>query len=222
MKRLLLALLVAAAVTAPALAQANSFIKNGATLYWKASTGDNGTMKVANASGQYFEVEQANERNKSAGIQRLYGAILDNGKRVVLLNVGNWKEVWEGKSSADGVSGTIIAGSSNYSFTISVAPPVAQVSTAPFLLGKTLRWKTNASAGQNGVIRVTGVNGSTFTLEQRNDQNPAAGVTKLDGEIKDGKFYIYNRQWKETWVGTLSGGVVSGKINGTYTFQISE
>ncbi len=219
MKKILLASLVAVMAAVSVSAQAGAFIKNGATLSWKASTGDSGAMKVGNVSGSYFEVDQTNDRNKAAGVQKLYGALVDGGKTVVLLNVGAWKEVWEGKATADGVSGNIIAGSSKYTFSISAAP---MVSTAPFTAGKTLKWKTNASGGQNGTIKVTGASGSTFTIEQYNDKNKAAGATKMDGEVKDGKFYIYNRQWGETWIGTLSGSVVSGKINGAFTFEISE
>jgi len=221
MKRVLLAFLVAAAAVSVS-AQANGFIKNGATLYWKASTGDNGTMTVSNVSGSNFEIDQGNEKNKAAGLQKLYGAILDNGKRVVLLNVGSWKEVWDGPASADGVSGTIFAGTSKYTFSISAVPPAPQISTAPFIAGKTLKWKTNASGGQNGNMKVAAVNGATFKLEQTNVKNRAAGVTKLDGEVKDGKFFIYNRQWNETWEGTLSGKTVKGKINNSHTFEISE
>lgn len=225
MKRVLLACIVTAAAVS-ASAQATGFIKNGATLYWTSSTGDTGTMKVSNVAGANFEVDQANDRNKAAGLQKLYGAVLDGGKKVVLLNVGSWKEVWEGSATASGVSGTIIAGSSKYSFTISATAPAAakeasSASTAPFVAGATLRWKTNAAGGQSGVIKVTEVKGSTFKLEQTNEKNPGAGVTKMDGEVKNGKFYIYNRQWGETWEGTLSGTAVKGKINNTsITFEI--
>jgi hypothetical protein len=217
MKRVLLAFLVAAAAVSVS-AQANGFIKNGATLNWKASTGDNGTMAVSNVSGANFEVAQSNVNNKAAGLQKLYGAILDGGKKVVLLNVGNWKEVWEGTATADGVNGNIITSGQNFTFSISTGAP--EVSTAPFIAGKTLKWKTNANGGQNGNMKVTAVDGATFKLEQTNVKNKGAGVTKLDGEVKDGKFFIYNRQWRETWEGTLSGKTVKGKINNSWTFEI--
>lgn len=231
MKKVLLAFFVAIAMTATASAQPAQFIKTGASLSWKASSGDHGAMKVGTVSGQYFEVEQTNDNNRDAGVQKLYGAILDKGKKIVLLNVGSWKEVWEGTTASDGVSGAITAGAANFTFTISAgaptapaaaAAPAAPVSTAPFLPGKTLKWKTNAAGGQNGTFKVTGVNGPTFTLEQKNDKNMAAGIVKMDGELKDGKFFIYNRQWNETWSGALANGVVSGKINNSYTFQIAE
>jgi outer membrane protein assembly factor BamB len=179
-------------------------------------------MKVAVVSGQYFEIDQTNENNRAAGVQTLYGAILDRGRRIVLLNVGNWKEVWEGTPSGDTISGTVTAGSTNFTFTISAGGHGHHASTTPFFPGKILRWKTNAAGGQNGNFRVTGTNGATFTLEQKNDKNVAAGIVRMDGEVKDGKIYIYNRQWNETWIGTLADGVVSGKINDRHTFQIAE
>jgi len=226
MKRLLFVCIAAMAMVVAVAAQAPSFLQAGASLYWQASTGDSGAMKVKLVSGQYFEVEQFNDKNKAAGAQKLYGAILDSGKRLVLMNVGNWKEVWDGAVAGKSVSGSIGAGSAKYSFSISAesaqASQPAAISTAPFVAGKTLKWKTNASGGQNGTLKVTSVTGAKFNLEQQNDKNKAAGVTKLDGEVKDGKFYIYNRKWNETWVGSLSNGAVSGKINNAYTFQIFE
>ncbi len=101
-----------------------------------------------------------------------------------------------------------------------MTPPI--VSAAPFAAGKTLLWETNAAGGQSGTILVTSVNGLKFTLEQVNAKNRGAGVIRLDGEFKDGQVYIYNRQWNEIWLGTVSDGVVAGKINGNYTFKIME
>lgn len=222
MKRILLTLIVALALTASVYAQPSPLIKTGATLAWKASTGDRGTMKVGTVSGQYFEIEQMNENNKAAGVQKLYGAILDKGRKIVLLNIGDWKEVWEGRPSGDGISGTITAGQANFTFTISAGATGGQFSTAPFLPGKTLKWKTTAAGGQNGNFRVIGASGATFTVEQRSDKNAAAGTVKMDGEVKNGMVYLYNRQWNETWIGTVINGVVSGRINNSHTFQISE
>lgn len=94
--------------------------------------------------------------------------------------------------------------------------------TAPFINGKTLRWETDALGGQNGTIYVTSTKGSSFYLDQRNHKNRDAGVVKLEGKIKDGKIFIYNYRWKETWVGTFGNGVIYGKINNTYNFKIFE
>jgi hypothetical protein len=94
--------------------------------------------------------------------------------------------------------------------------------TAPFISGRTLRWETDALGGQNGTIYVTSTNGTSFYLDQKNHKNAAAGITKLEGKIKDGKIFINNSKWGETWVGTLSNGTVTGKINNRYSFRISE
>ena len=201
MKRVLILMVALSAFAASLSAQATQFIKNGNVLSWSASTGHHGSMKIAMTDGQYFEVEQSNDVNKAAGVQKLYGAILDNGQKVVIVNVGQWKEVWEGRASNTGIAGKLTAGSANYTFNIAAAaPPPAPapaVSTAPFINGKTLRWETDAAGGQNGTIYVTFSQGSTFKLDQKNNNNPGAGTTKLDGEVKGGQIYIYNRQWGE-------------------------
>jgi len=220
MKRFIILLVALCAIPATLSAQVGSFIKNGNVLNWKASSGHYGAMKVVNADGQYFEIEQTNEMNKAAGVIKLYGAVLNNGQNIVLINIGNWKEVWEGTVSGAGIDGKIAAGSTKYTFKITGHG--AAVSTAPFIAGKTLKWSSNAMGGQNGTMFVSSINGSTFNLEQKNDKNVAAGVVRLDGEIKDGKVFIYNRKWKEKWVGNNVNGVVSGMINNRHTFQISE
>ncbi|NVN92335.1 MAG: hypothetical protein HXX11_17280 [Desulfuromonadales bacterium] len=100
--------------------------------------------------------------------------------------------------------------------------PVATVSSAPFISGKTLRWESDAQGGQNGTIYVTSSNGSSFFLEQKNFKNRAAGIIKLEGTIKDGKVSVYNSKWNETWIGTVHNGIVHGNINNKYNFRISE
>ena len=223
MKRFIILVVALCAIPATLSAQVGSFIKNGNVLSWKASSGHYGAMKVMAADGQYFEIEQTNDMNKAAGVIRLYGAVLQNGQKIVLINTGNWKEVWEGTVSGSGIDGRIGAGSAKYTFKITAGgAAVSAVSTAPFISGKTLKWSSNAMGGQNGTLYVSSINGSTFNLEQKNDKNVAAGVVKLDGEIKDGKVFIYNRKWKEKWVGNNANGVVRGMINNRHTFQISE
>jgi hypothetical protein len=235
MKKIFFAFIVTFGLIASAYARQSMLIKPGAVLDWEASTGDHGVMKVGMISGQYFEIDQTNDNNRGAGAQKLYGAILDRGNKIVLMNVGNWKEVWEGTLFDDSISGNITAGTSNYTFTISAgarrgrsssAPFFSgdrdQASTAPFLPGRILRWQTNAMGGQKGNFRVTGVNGNTFTVEQMNDKNVGAGIVKMEGEVKNGKIYLYNRRWDETWIGIATNGTVSGKINNNYTFRIME
>jgi outer membrane protein assembly factor BamB len=220
MKRFIILLAALCVIPVTLSAQVGSFIKNGNVLNWKASSGHYGAMKVVDAYGQYFEIEQTNEMNRAAGVVKLYGAILQNGRKIVLINIGNWKEIWEGTVSGAGIDGMIAAGSAKYTFKITAGG--AAVSTAPFIIGKTLKWSSNAMGGQHGTMYVSSINGSTFKLEQQNDKNVAAGVVTLDGEIKHGKIFIYNRQWKEKWVGNNVNGVVRGTINNRHTFHISE
>jgi len=103
-----------------------------------------------------------------------------------------------------------------------MAHPVAIAPTAPFVSGKTLKWESDAQGGQRGTIYVTSTNGLSFYMDQKNFNNTAAGVTRLEGKIKDGKVFIYNNKWNETWVGALGRGIVSGKINNKYSFTITE
>ena len=306
MKRYLITLAAFLAIVSPLSAQ---MITNNKVLSWSTSAGQSGTIKISAVNGQYFEAAQTNEKNKAAGTIKLYGAILDGGKKVALINTGQWKEVWEGTVSANEISGNLVAGSAKYTFKITepvvvktvanVALPAGEyqgvhrhwtdkvifnangtykravnndpgtwtfdgktlvlkwakwpaetlvmtapgqftcreykftltalnsqgnvstaVSTVPFTNGKTLKW--NTSAGQTGTIKVTSVSGTKFNLDQINVNNKAAGTTKLDGEVKDGKVYIYNRQWNENWVGTYSNGKVTGKINNRYDFTITQ
>lgn len=308
MKRFLIAMVAIMTIVAPLSAE---MISKDKVLSWSTSAGQNGSLKVVTVNGQYFEVEQSNEKNKAAGVIKLYGAVLDGGKKIVIINTGQWKEVWEGTISGNEASGNLVAGSAKYTFKIS-EPVVAAVvkavpmeageyegvhrhwtdkvifkadgtykrasngdpgtytfdgktlvlkwakwdaetlvqtapgvfncaaykftltksttngtvsaivssSTEPFVNGVTLKW--NTSAGQTGTIVVTSVTGTKFTLDQVNFNNRGAGTTKLDGEVKDGKIYIYNRQWNETWTGTNSNGTVKGKINNMYDFTISK
>jgi hypothetical protein len=296
MKKYLIALVAFMVLVSPLSAQ---MITNNKVLSWSTSAGQNGSVKIVAVKGQYFEAEQTNEKNKAAGVVKLYGATLDGGKKIVLINIGQWKEIWEGTVSGTEINGNLIAGSAKYTFKINEPaavftpgeyqgvhrhwtdklifnangtykravnndpgtytfdgktlvlkwakwPAETLVMTAPgkftcqaypftltaitgnttvaevknpFVNGTTLTW--NTSAGQNGTILVTAVNGAKFNLDQINFNNRGAGTTKLDGEIKDGKVFIYNRQWNETWTGTLSGNKIAGKINNMYDFTIN-
>ena len=210
-----------APVVVPAPVKLEPLISKGSLLSWSTSAGQNGSMRITALDGLNFEVDQTNDQNRGAGIVKLYGAIADDGRRVVLFNIGQWKEIWDGTISGNEIDGKMMTGSASYTFKIGPANAPA-ASTAPFVNGKTLRWETNAAGGQNGTIYVTSAKGTTFNLDQKNNQNMAAGVTKLDGEIKNGQIYIYNRQWGETWVGTLNNGTVTGTINNSYSFKIYE
>ena len=212
------------ALAASASAQAPALIARGNVLSWSSSSGNRGALRIAAVDGLYFEAEQTNESNRAAGVVRLYGAMVDNGHRMVLINTGQWKEVWEGTVFGNEITGRLSAGSADFTFRISAgAPPMPPMPlTAPFISGRTLRWTTEAAGGQNGTLYVASVQGPTFRLEQINAMNPGAGVTKLDGEIRDGRVFIYNRKWNETWIGTVDNGAVFGKVNNHTSFRIFE
>jgi len=303
MKKYLIALVAFAALVSPLSAE---MITKDKVLSWSTNAGQNGSMKIVAVNGQYFEVEQTNEKNKAAGVIKLYGAVLDAGKKIVIINTGQWKEVWEGAVSGNEINGNLLAGSAKYTFKITEPVVVKSVplaageyqgvhrhwtdtviinsdgtykrksngdpgtwtfdgktlvlkwakwdaetlaltapgsfscaaykftlngpgsvsivssggSTDPFITGVTLKWST--SAGQTGTLVVTSVSGTKFTFDQTNFNNRAAGIIKMDGEVKDGKIYIYNKKWNETWIGVNSNGTVSGKINNSYTFTVSK
>ena len=123
MKKYLIALITFLALVSPLSAE---MITKDKVLSWSTSAGQNGSMKIVAVNGQYFEVEQTNEKNKAAGVIKLYGAIVDSGKKMVIINTGQWKEIWEGAISASEISGNLIAGSAKYTFKIT-EPVVAAV-----------------------------------------------------------------------------------------------
>ncbi len=208
----------------PVSAQGARMIKRGEVFRWATNTGQNGMMKIITVDGPLFEIEQSNEKNRSAGAVRLYGAVVDNGRKVVLLNVGQWREVWDGNFFNDEITGNLLTGSASFTFKITPAAMDhhQEEGTAPFITGKTLRWETGAVGGQNGTFYVTHTKGPIFHLEQKNNRNVAAGVTSLEGEVKDGQIYIYNRKWNETWIGILRRGSVVGRVNNQTEFRIFE
>lgn len=211
-------------LAAPVSAQGARMIRRGEVFRWATNTGQNGMMKIVAVDGPLFEVEQTNEKNRSAGAVRLYGAVVDNGRKVVLLNVGQWREVWDGDFFHDEITGNLLTGSASFTFRITPAAKDhhREEGTAPFIAGRTLRWETGAVGGQNGTFYVTHTKGPFFYLEQKNNKNTAAGVTRLEGEVKDGRIYIYNRKWNETWIGTFRHGSVAGRVNNQTEFRIFE
>jgi hypothetical protein len=214
-------------LVAAASAQVPQLIRRGNVLSWSAQSGHGGLMKIVSVDGLYFEVEQTNDNNRAAGIVRLQGAVIDNGQKVVLINGGQWKEVWEGRVFGDEIIGKLAAGNEflNFRITAGAVPAAAAdpiLSTAPFIPGRTLRWGNESNGGQSGTFFVVSAKGSTFTLEQTNVRNPSAGITRMDGEIKGGMVYIYNRKWKETWVGIFEHGHVTGRVNNDIPFRIFE
>ncbi len=212
------------ALTAPASAQGARMIRRGEVFRWATNSGQNGMMKIVAVDGPLFEMEQTNDKNRSAGAVRLYGAVIENGRKVVLLNVGQWREVWDGNFFNDEITGNLLTGSASFTFRISPAAMERprEEGTNPFITGKTLRWETGAVGGQNGTFYVTHTKGPFFYLEQKNNRNAAAGIIRLEGEVKDGQIYIYNRKWNETWIGVYRHGSVMGKVNNQTEFRIFE
>lgn len=111
---------VVAILTVLALASSLSaeIITKDKLLSWSTNAGQSGSMKVVAVNGQYVEVEQTNDKNKAAGVIKLYGATLEGGTKLVLINIGQWKEVWEGSVSGNDVTGHLSSGSAKYSFKI--------------------------------------------------------------------------------------------------------
>lgn len=150
-KTLPLLIVLTASLLTSASAQELSLLRRGEVLRWTADNGQSGTMRVVAADGALFEVEQTNEFNRAAGVVRLYGASIDWGTKVVLLNVGPWKEVWEGTFSPNETAGTISAGTVNCGFRIRPAS-LREDGRALFAAGRTLHWKTGA-VSMEGEIR---------------------------------------------------------------------
>ena len=101
MKRYFIALVTFLALVSPLSAE---MITKDKVLSWTTSSGQNGSIKIVALNGQYFEADQTNEKNKAAGVVKLYGAILDGGKKIVLINIGQWKEIWEGAVSGNEIN----------------------------------------------------------------------------------------------------------------------
>jgi len=91
MKKILGSLILVIALIASASAQGIPMIRRGEVWRWTIEGGQNGLMKVTAVDGALFEIEQTNEHNQAAGAVRMFGAVVDKGRKVILLNVGQWK-----------------------------------------------------------------------------------------------------------------------------------
>lgn len=221
MKTLLVSLALTFALIPSALALGGPQIERGDVFRWSIQNGQSGLMRVAAVDGALIEIEQTNDRNRTAGAVRMFGAVTENGRKLVLLNVGQWKEVWEGDFEHGKIVGTVSTRSTHLGFQM-VPASHHEDGPAPFITGRVLRWETDALGSQGGTFIVTRTEGPRFFLEQTNRKNPNAGVVRMEGEIRDGRVYLYNRQWNETWVGTFGHGAVVGKVNGKAEFRIFE
>jgi len=220
-KTLLVSLALTIALTTSALARGGPQIGRGDVFRWSIGSGQNGLMRIVAVDGALLEIEQTNEHNRTAGAVRMFGAVTENGRKIVLLNVGQWKEVWEGEFEHDKIVGTVSTRSTRLDFQM-VPASHHEEGPAPFVTGRVLHWETNALGNQGGTFIVTRTEGPRFFLEQTNRKNPGAGVVRMEGEIRDGRIYIYNRPWKETWIGDFGRGAVVGKVNGQAEFRIFE
>lgn len=220
-KLLVVSLALTLALTTSALAHGGPHLERGDVFRWSIKGGQNGLMRIVAVDGALLEVEQTNEQNRTAGSVRMFGAVTENGRKIVLLNVGQWKEVWEGEFEHDKILGTVSTRSTRLDFQM-VPTSHHEEGPAPFITGRVLRWETNALGNQGGTFTVTRTEGPRFFLEQTNRKNPNAGVVRMEGEVRDGRVYLYNRQWNETWVGVFSHSAVVGKVNGQAEFRIFE
>ena len=204
------------------------FFSVGEKLKWTTTAGQLGDMSVVSVDENNFTLSQTNIRNKRAGAVKLSGSLDDKGN--VKITNSNWSEIWIGSFNAEGsaIKGKVNKG---HDFTITREKTAYQTAAdspsahgegkGPIIVGKTLKWST--SARQNGTLKIVSIKNGKVAFDQINFKNRAAGAVRLDGEIKeDGKFYLFNKKWKETWVGTISKDKVEGKINNRYKFTIEE
>jgi len=171
-------------------------------------------MTVDSVSGDVFVQKQTNEVAQNIGVQTMYGGFIENGSRAVILNVGSLKEVWDCMVYSDRLECKY----NGFSMLIKEKKQIVKTSQVPFNIDDVMNWST--SANQSGKLTVTSIDGASFTLDQNNEKNISAGTTKLTGEVKNGKIYFYDRQWNETWEGTLSGSTITGMVDTYYTFTV--
>lgn len=87
------------------------YFQNDRVLVWKTSSQGaalgQGELRIANVNNNSFDAGQTNKSNPDAGIQKLYGGIFNGDQQMVLLNVGEYREVWIGTVSGDRITGKI-------------------------------------------------------------------------------------------------------------------
>lgn len=90
---------------------ARDYFQNDRVLSWKTSsqggTLSHGELRISNVNNNSFDAAQSNKNNPGAGTQTLYGGIFNGDQQVVLLNVGEFREVWVGAVSGDRIVGKI-------------------------------------------------------------------------------------------------------------------
>lgn len=110
---------------------ARDYFQEGKTLLWKTiqqgTIVGSGELQISNVTNQTFDAGQTNLNNPNAGLQRLYGGIFNNGQQVVLLNIGEFREVWIGKVAGDRITGKIEGGNVTFEIQVKRAQPLQWV-----------------------------------------------------------------------------------------------
>lgn len=110
---------------------ARDYFQEGKTLLWKTiqqgTIVGSGELQISNVTNETFDAGQTNLNNPDAGLQRLYGGIFNNGQQVVLLNIGEFREVWVGKVAGDRITGKIEGGNVTFEIQVKRAQPLQWV-----------------------------------------------------------------------------------------------
>jgi len=110
---------------------ARDYFQEGKTLIWKTTQQGamvgSGELQISNVTNQTFDAGQTNLNNPDARLQRLYGGIFSNGQQVVLLNIGEFREVWIGKVAGDRITGKIEGGNVTFEIQVKRAQPLQWV-----------------------------------------------------------------------------------------------
>lgn len=110
---------------------ARDYFQEGKTLLWKTiqqgTIVGSGELQISNVTNQTFDAGQTNLSNPDAGLQRLYGGIFNNGQQVVLLNIGEFREMWVGKVAGDRITGKIEGGNVTFEIQVKRAQPLQWV-----------------------------------------------------------------------------------------------
>jgi len=110
---------------------ARDCFQDGKTLIWKTTQQGaivgSGELQISNVANHTFDAGQSNLNNPGAGVQQLYGGIFNNGQQVVLLNIGEFREVWIGKVSGDRITGRIEGANVDFEIQVKRAQPLQWV-----------------------------------------------------------------------------------------------
>ncbi len=112
---------------------ARDFIQNGRIFSWRTFSHGNlinqGELTIANVTGNSFEARQVSSTNQMAAPQVMQGGIFDNDSRVVLLNIGQYREVWIGTVETDRINGKIEGADVDFDLRVYVPPSLEWVAS---------------------------------------------------------------------------------------------